>query len=83
MSRDEWINLIDSGFVLRSLTLGDIATTIDGDTVVASYEYFQDTAYNGQQSPRDWFISDVWVRRDKAWQLLARHYEVTSGNRER
>lgn len=76
MSRGEWMDLVAGDFKLQSFALADTASTIDGDTAIVSYRYSQTATYNHQQTPPEWFISDVWVRRDGNWQLLGRHYEV-------
>lgn len=80
MSGAEWAGLTETGFELRSFTVSEPSARVEGDTAVVSYSYTQDASYQGHSSAPDWFITDVWVRRDGEWQLLGRHYEILKQN---
>ncbi len=79
MSRDEWMGLVAGAFALQSFELREFVSTRDADTAVVSYGYSQAATYQDLEAPAEWFISDVWVRREGGWKLLGRHYEVLRG----
>jgi hypothetical protein len=71
--KEVWIDHAMHGFVCESFSFDTIKVRIYGNTAVLNIWYHQTASING----RDWsgysLLTDVWVRKNDDWQVVARH----------
>ena len=51
----------------------DVKVRAYGDTVVSSYRMTAEATFEGMQINRSLCITNVWMKRDGQWQIVARH----------
>ena len=75
VSREEWMRAAQqSAYEIHSFTYEDVRIHIYyGDTAVMQSRYSQQATFQGQDRSGEMLITDVWVRRDEDWQVVARH----------
>lgn len=51
-----------------------------GDTAVSSYRMNAEATFEGQEIKRELCITNVWLKRDGHWQIIARHTASLPGD---
>jgi len=51
----------------------DVKVRAYGDTAVSSYRMTSEATFEGTQIKRSLCITNVWMKRDGQWQIVARH----------
>jgi ketosteroid isomerase-like protein len=51
----------------------DLKVRAYGDTAVSSYRMTAEATFEGMDIKRSLCITNVWMKRDKEWQIVARH----------
>ena len=52
-----------------------------GDTAVSSYRMTTEATFEGTEIKQRFCITNVWMRRDGDWQIVARHTATLAGDR--
>lgn len=72
--REEWMRAAQqSAYEIHSFTYDDVRVHVYGDAAVMQSRYRQQATFQGQDRSGEMLITDVWVRRDGDWQVVARH----------
>ena len=58
----------------------DLKVRAFGDTAVASYRIIAEATFEGMEIKRKLCISNVWLKRDGRWQIIARHTATLPGD---
>jgi ketosteroid isomerase-like protein len=72
-SRSEWLQLTRDEYVVESFEFDDLIVQDYGDAAVVRSRYRQTGSMGGADRTGAYLMTDVWVRRDDRWQLVARH----------
>ena len=51
----------------------DLKVRSYGDTAVSSYRMIAEATFEGMEIKRSLCITNVWMKRNKEWQIIARH----------
>jgi ketosteroid isomerase-like protein len=70
-SRQRWIETV-AVYDIEDFTIPDIDVRLYGDVAVVLPHFRQTALVNGEPRSGDFLITDVWARRDGAWQVVAR-----------
>jgi ketosteroid isomerase-like protein len=70
-SRQRWIETV-AVYDIETFTILDIDVRLYGDVAVVLPHFRQTALVNGEPRSGDFLITDVWSRRDGAWQVVAR-----------
>jgi ketosteroid isomerase-like protein len=70
-TRQNWMETV-AVYDIEDFTILDIDVRLYGDVAVVLPDYRQTAVVNGEPRSGDFLITDVWVRRDGAWQVVAR-----------
>jgi ketosteroid isomerase-like protein len=70
-TRQQWMDTV-AVYDLESFTFVKIDVRLYGDMAVAFLLYQQTAILNGEPRSGEFLITDVWVRRDGTWQVVAR-----------
>ena len=74
MDRDQWLALALSGRVVsESFEYSDFLVNVFGDAAVVKSRLNQVASVDGKPWNETFMLTDVWVRRDGRWQVVARH----------
>lgn len=63
----------DTNRVVASYDKSDIKVTAHGDTAVASWRFVITIENNGQIASRAYRTTNVWMKRERGWQVIAGH----------
>jgi ketosteroid isomerase-like protein len=58
----------------------DVRVRAYGDTAVASYRMTTEATFEGTQIKHQFCITNVWMRRNGSWQIVARHTASLPGD---
>jgi ketosteroid isomerase-like protein len=58
----------------------DLKVRAYGDTAVSSYRMNAEATFEGQEIKRELCITNVWLKRDGQWQIIARHTASLPGD---
>lgn len=58
----------------------DLKVRAFGDTAVSSYRMTAEATFDGQELKRQLCITNVWMKRNDAWQIVARHTASLPGD---
>jgi len=72
MSRDRWLAALPD-YVVHSYEFDDVRIHVYGDTAVMRSRYRQSATVFGKDRSGTMLVTDVWVKRDGRWQVVARH----------
>jgi ketosteroid isomerase-like protein len=78
MSRDQWMGAALGGYRILSFAYESMDIDVFGDTAVIHARYSQMATYDGVNLSNAFRLTDIWARRDGAWQVVARHSSVLS-----
>ena len=74
VDRDEWLLQAASGRIAGTLfEYEQLQVTVTEDTAVAMSRTRQEATIDGRDWSATLHVTDVWVRRDGAWTVVARH----------
>lgn len=62
-----------TGHFVASFAKDDIRVVAHGDTAVTSYRFTVTIQKNGQETKRHFRTTNVWMKRQPGWQVLAAH----------
>jgi ketosteroid isomerase-like protein len=51
----------------------DLKVRVYGNTAVSSYRMLAEATFEGVEIKRELCITNVWMKRDERWQIVARH----------
>lgn len=72
MTREEWLGAARSAYEIVTFAYDDILIRRYGDTAVMQSRYRQEATYQGTSRSGELLLTDVWVRRESEWQVVAR-----------
>jgi ketosteroid isomerase-like protein len=72
-SRSEWLAVTRDEYIVDSFEFDDLTVQDYGDVALVRSRYSQMGSMGEQNRTGSYLMSDVWVRRDGRWQLVARH----------
>lgn len=70
-SRQQWLDTV-AIYDIERFTFTEIEVQPYGDVAVTLSRYEQDAIVNGAPRSGQFLITDVWILRDGAWQVVAR-----------
>ena len=76
MSREAWMGAAMGGYSISSFYYDEMDVVVAGDTAVVHSRYSQIASYNGRNLSSMFRLTDVWSRREGAWQVVARHSSI-------
>ncbi len=76
MSREAWMGAALGGYTISSFYYDEMNVVVAGDTAVVHSRYSQIASFNGRDLSSMFRLTDVWSRRDGAWQVVARHSSI-------
>ena len=76
MTREQWMSAAMTGYVITSFSFLDAEVVVHGDTGIVHSRYSQIASLDTTDLSNVFRLTDVWARRDGAWQVLARHSSV-------
>jgi ketosteroid isomerase-like protein len=80
VDRAEWLRQLQSGRVAADgFNHDEMDVAVMGDTAVTMSRITQRAQIDGRDWSATLHVTDVWVRRDGAWQVVARHASVPIG----
>jgi len=71
--KEAWIKNAMHGFDCQSFGFDTIRVRMYGNTAVLNIWYHQVATINGKDWSGSSLLTDVWVNRNGAWQIVARH----------
>lgn len=72
MPRAAWLSSLHD-YVVHSYSFDDVKIRLYGETAVMRSRYTQSATVFGKDRSGQMLITDVWVKRDGRWQVVARH----------
>jgi ketosteroid isomerase-like protein len=73
IGRDQWLELAMNAVEMESFTVDAMEVAMFGDTAVVWARVSQRARVGGDDWSDRFMLTDVWVRRDDRWQVVARH----------
>ena len=73
IGRDRWLELALTEVEMVSFTVDEMETVLVDDTAVVWSRISQQAKVSGEDWSDRFMLTDVWVRRDDRWQVVARH----------
>jgi ketosteroid isomerase-like protein len=74
MTKPQWLELALSGRVIgESFEFSDVNVHVYGEVAVVKSRMRQQASVDGRAWNETFMLTDVWVRRDGRWQVVARH----------
>lgn len=70
-TRQRWMETV-SVYDIHRFAFDDVDVRAYGDTAVVLSRYRQEASVDGVPRSGDFLITDIWVRRDERWQVVAR-----------
>lgn len=72
-SRQEWLDITRDRYAIESFEFEWVRVEAYVDAAVVRSRYHQKATMDGQNRSSTYLMTDVWVRRDGRWRLVARH----------
>jgi len=72
INRAEWLATAGS-IIFHDFTTQTTSVQVFGDTALATVEGRWDIVFRGHPIKENFYVTDVWVRRDGAWRVVRRH----------
>lgn len=72
MDRARWLQT-SPNYNIDSLKYDNIQVHLYGDVAVMQSRAISKAMFQGQDRSREFLLTDVWVKRDGRWQVVARH----------
>jgi uncharacterized protein (TIGR02246 family) len=80
VTREEWLEQAGSGRIAgTAFEYEDMQVQVIGDTAITMSRTRQEAEIEGRDWSATLHVTDVWVRRDGAWTVVARHASVPVG----
>jgi ketosteroid isomerase-like protein len=76
MNRRQWLDAARSGYTIVTFAYEDMEVEVFGDTGVVHSRYSQIASYATVNLSNLFRLTDVWVRLDGHWRVVARHSSV-------
>jgi ketosteroid isomerase-like protein len=76
MSRQQWMDAAREGYTIVSFAYEHLDVDVFGDTGVIHSRYSQMASWDENNLSNVFRLTDVWSRRDGAWQVVARHSSI-------
>ena len=73
IGRDEWLELSMNDVEMESFTVEAMEVAMLGETAVVWARVSQQARVRGDDWSDRFMLTDVWVRRQDRWQVVARH----------
>jgi hypothetical protein len=73
MTKPQWLSGAASTHTCESFRFDRIDVRVYGESALANVWYNQTATVRGKDWSGDFLMSDLWVRRDERWQVVARH----------
>ena len=72
MPRDKWLAALPD-YVTHAIEFSDVTIRVYGETAVMRSRVKQSATVFGKDRSGEMLVTDVWVKRDGRWQVVARH----------
>lgn len=79
VGRQAWLDLAFNGYVCQRFAYSHMAVRILGDTAVVSSLYDQRASVRGIDRSGQFFLVDVWQRREGSWKVVCRYSSKPEG----
>ena len=81
VDRAEWLRMAFEEIEVESFAYSDVSVRAYGDVAVMQSRWRQRARLRGEDWSGEGLLTDVWVRRDGRWQVVARHSSLVSNPR--
>jgi ketosteroid isomerase-like protein len=78
VDRAEWLRMAFEEIEVESFAYADVSVRTYGDVAVMQSRWRQRARLRGDDWSGEGLLTDVWVRRDGRWQVVARHSSLVS-----
>ncbi len=72
-TREEWLAITEGRYVVQSSTLEELQVEPYGDAAVVHMRLNQVGRMDGHDRTGSFRMTDVWIRSERRWRLVARH----------
>lgn len=72
LPRDKWLASLPD-YIVHAYEFTDVRVHVYGETAVMRSRYKQSATVFGTDRSGEMLVTDVWVKRDGRWQVVARH----------
>ena len=79
MPREVWLETAMTRASAHSFEYDDFRVDVFGDAAVVRSRMSQEATVDGQPWDGTFMLTDVWIRRDGRWQVVARHSSTPPG----
>jgi len=76
MSREAWMGAAMGGYTISSFYYDEMEVVVAGDTEIVHTRYSQVAFYNVRNLSAVFRLTNMWSRRNDAWQVVARHSSI-------
>jgi ketosteroid isomerase-like protein len=72
-SRAEWLEITRGSYVIESFEFEELDARVYGEAALVRSRYSQRGRMGEADRSTTYLMTDVWVQRDRRWQLVTRH----------
>ena len=72
-NKKEWIDKALHQYHCKNFVINKLQSRVYGKTAVVNIWFYQEAEANGKDWSGNFLLTDVWVQKNKAWQVVARH----------
>jgi ketosteroid isomerase-like protein len=80
VDRAEWLRTAFEEIEVESFAYSDVTVRAYGDFAIMQSRWRQRARLQGKDWSGEGLLTDVWVRRDGRWQVVARHSSLVSNS---
>ncbi len=82
ISKDEWIEKVLRNFDCKMLNITRQKVRVYDKTAILNIWLRQEAIVNGKEWNGDFLLTDIWVQKNKNWQVVSRHSSWLQKNKE-
>ena len=75
VDKDGWLAM-GPDYTIEEFEYMESDIHVYGDTAVSNSRYWQKATYQGTDLSGEYYLTDVWVKRDGRWQVVTRHSSI-------
>jgi ketosteroid isomerase-like protein len=72
-NKEEWVDKALHQYHCKSFVINKLQSRVYDKTAVVNIWFYQSADANGKDWSGNFLLTDVWVQKNKAWQVVARH----------
>lgn len=71
--KEDWIEKAMHHYHCLEFRINKLEARVYGDTALLNILFYQNATANGREWSGDFLLTDVWVKKNGNWQVVARH----------